>query len=149
MVDLATALATKLLTPIGGREVTQVGVEIPGAGGGLHDALAFDAIELDIDDEVYVVLKVRCAKLRFDPIKDSDCMRRVHIMKPVDGSGGAFIPEEIVSDYMEGHQEMIRLKREEAANIQRLPFRGSGDDDDGDDGPRSYNNDDEDNPDAE
>lgn len=131
MVDLATALATKLLTPApGGQEVTQTGIEIRGAGGGLSESLAFDAVQPDIGDEFYIVIRVRVAGIRYDEIKDSDCLKQVAITKPSGNGAGTIIPDEVIGDYMESYRERIALEREKAANIQRLPFHGSDDEDD-------------------
>lgn len=81
MTDLAAALANTELGEFEGKTVLSVGIEIPGAAGGLRDALAIDPIVKHKDDEALVLLRCKVEKLRHDPVKDTDGWRRVHILK--------------------------------------------------------------------
>ena len=69
------------LTPFEGRQVIRTGVEMPGASGGLNAALAVDAMELHHGDTVVLAIEATVAKLRFDPIKDTEAVQRVHVLK--------------------------------------------------------------------
>lgn len=69
------------LTPFEGRQVISTGVEMPGASGGLNAALAVDAMELHHGDTVVLAIEATVAKLRFDPIKDTEAVQRVHVLK--------------------------------------------------------------------
>lgn len=69
------------LTPFEGRMVISSGIEMPGASGGLNAALAVDAMELHHGDTVVLAIEATVAKLRFDPVKDTDAVQRVHVLK--------------------------------------------------------------------
>lgn len=110
------------LNPWEGKEVVGSRVEIPGAAGGLQESLKFDPREIRSGDELYVVLKVTCQKVRFEPIEKDmpdGAQYRVHVLKPVDG-GSMFVPDALVAEYIEAQREKITLDREAAAGIQRL-----------------------------
>lgn len=68
------------LTPFEGRQVLSTGIEIPGAAGGLRDSLAVDPFEGHQGTKVFVLLETTVDKLRFDPVKDTDGWKRVHIL---------------------------------------------------------------------
>jgi hypothetical protein len=126
MSDLAEALATRTLTPFGVKDVIRAGIEIPGAAGGLREAMKFEPVELDHDQEVYVVLHCRVNKVRFDEIKDTDALARVHVLQVVDG-GGALIEPSLVKEHLDAQNERIRIAREEAKGIKRLDLGDEGD----------------------
>lgn len=104
------------LTPFEGRQVVGVGIEIPGAGGGLRDALTIDPQEFHYDDTVFVVVEGKVGKLRFDPVKDAGgAVRRIHVLDVV----GAVIAERAtVEELLEAQAKRI----EEARGLARLPF---------------------------
>lgn len=104
------------LTGFEGRQVIGVGVEIPGAGGGLRDALTVDPQEFHYGETVFVVVEGRVGKLRFDPVKDAgDVVRRVHVLDVV----GAVIVERAT---VEALLEAQAIRIEEARGLARLPF---------------------------
>jgi hypothetical protein len=103
------------LTSFEGKQVATVGIEIPGAGGGLHDALEVDPVEFHLGDECSVLLHCRTVKVRFDPIKDEDTLNRVHVMRVVNAT--IVDPESV-----RGHLERQRKRIEEAKGIQELPL---------------------------
>lgn len=112
------------LTPYFGREVTQAKIEIRNVGGGLQEALKFDPVELDHGEERWVALKVHVAALRFDEVKDSECLARVHIMRPVDDQI-SFLDDDpklvgLVEKHIDGRVEKIRIAREREAGILTL-----------------------------
>jgi hypothetical protein len=107
------------LTSFEGRDVDRCAIEIPGAAGGLRDALKFDPIEVGIDEERVLVLKVRCKKVRFDEVKDEDSLCRVHVFEPV-GDFTAFVDEALVKDVLDEQADRVRRAREEAEGVQRL-----------------------------
>jgi hypothetical protein len=119
MSDLAAAFANRKMGTVDGREVWSSGMEIPGAGGGLRDAMRLDPVELHLGDTVFVVMECKVNKLRFDPMKDSDGLRRVHIMEvvaatPIDG--------DLVAGPLDEFKERVRLAKEAEAGVQRMPF---------------------------
>lgn len=131
--DVARAIAAKRLTPFEGRDVTRCRVEIPGAAGGLRDALDFDPVEIGHDEEVCIVMKLRCRKVRFDEIKDSDCLARVHVLEPIEGEA-SFVEEAVVEEAIRKQKDRIKLNQEAEGGISRIfdedgkPFGHDSDD---------------------
>ena len=117
--DVARAIAAKRLTPFEGRDVTRCRVEIPSAAGGLRDALDFDPMEIAHDEEVCLVLKLRCKKVRFDEIKDSDCLARVHVLETIEGEA-TFVEEAVVAEALRAQKERIKKAQEEEGGIRRI-----------------------------
>lgn len=103
------------LEPFEGSPVLGVGIELPGAGGGLREALTIDPQVFHRDDVVHVVLKFKVGKVRFDPVKDTDAVRRVHIGEVLDA---AIVSAEDVAEMLEAQAARI----EEARGILRLDF---------------------------
>lgn len=68
------------LDPFEGEPVSSAGMEIPGAAGGLREAMKLDPVQLHKGQRVIVVLDTTVEKIRFDPLKDSDGWKRVHIL---------------------------------------------------------------------
>lgn len=73
------------LDPFEGQPVLSVGIEIPGAAGGLRESLKIDPLQLRHGERVFVVLETTVDKIRFDPVKDSDGWKRVHVLAAVQG----------------------------------------------------------------
>ena len=70
--------------------MVSAGIEIPSAGGGLHDALRVQPRQLHLGDEVYVVLHLRTKKVRFDPVKLGTTTTRLVCRNSYDPGCGAF-----------------------------------------------------------
>lgn len=68
------------LSTFEGKPVLSTGIEIPGAAGGLRESLAVDPFEGHKGQRVLVLLETTVDKLRFDPVKDTDGWKRVHIL---------------------------------------------------------------------
>lgn len=129
---------TQLITPqekldalgeFEGRRVIGVGVEMPGAAGGLRDALTVDPIVKHGGDIVYLAMKTKVKKVRFEPVFDeaSDEMmwRRVHVLDVLEG---IIIEEENVQVMLEAQAiEFERLR-----GLTRLPFNEADDPDEDD-----------------
>lgn len=118
-----------------GEDVEAIAIEIPGAAGGLQDALAFDPILIKRHDIIYCVLRLRCDKVRFEPIPKKETIRRVCIMTPVDANGdpggGMFVDAEFIEKRLNEHNEKVRVAKEQKAGIFRLDSeKGDGDDED-------------------
>lgn len=96
-----------------GRQVLTAGLEIRNAAGGLNEALKVDPEEWHHGDEVHVVLRCDVTKLRFDPIKDMDGFRRVHILT---ANEATVIDGTLVAEALSEQAKRI----EEAAGIRRL-----------------------------
>lgn len=105
--------------PFGERDVTESGIEMPSAGGGLHASLAVDQLELEHGDRVTIVLEAECTKVRFDPVDKDDIedtdLRRVHVLKV---RGAAQIDRKQVAEILADQARRVA----EAAGVDELPF---------------------------
>lgn len=108
-----------VLAQFEGNDVMAARIEIPGAAGGLRDAMEFDAIELHLGDEVYVAIHCRTKKVRFDPESKEHPERlvRVHVLEALTA---AFIDDELVGEQLRTHKLRVAKQREEAAGVQQL-----------------------------
>lgn len=118
---LAAALAdVSALEPFGGRPVTQTGLEIANAAGGLQKALAVEPREFEHGEEAFVVLKVDCRKVRFDevdPDDDAAGLRRVHVFHADEAS---FMDGEVVQKVLAEQKERIEKAIREAQGTLTL-----------------------------
>lgn len=92
------------LDPFEGQDVLSVGIEIPGAAGGLREALKIDPVQLHKGDKAYVLLETTTDKIRFDPVKDSDGLKRVHILAV---EQGMLVDESLVRDHLDRQRERV------------------------------------------
>lgn len=123
---LASALATEpgKLSPFDGRDVLRTTIAITKAGDGLSDAMAIDPQEFHHGERVFVVLECEVAKVRFDPIKDTRALTRVHVL---DAGLSTIVDEEVVREVLDSQAARIeeaRIAAERAQGIHRLPFGG-------------------------
>lgn len=114
------------LAPFEGRDVIATGVEMPGASGGLNKALAVSALELHHGEKAYLILETEVVKVRHDPVKDTDCLQRVHVLRV---ENATTIDEGAVREALDAQV----LRQEAAAGVQRLPLDETTDDDPADD----------------
>lgn len=105
------------LTPFESRDVASIAIIVRNTGDGLSEAVAVDPIELALECEV--------EKIRFDPIKDTEDLRRVQILK---AGAATFIDNKAVDKAL-----AEQVKRIEAGKgVQRLPMGDEEGDDEGD-----------------
>lgn len=106
-----------------GHPVKEAGMEIPGVAGGLRAALLVDPVKIELDQKAYVVMELKCVKVRFVTLTregtDYGKVQRIHIMEALTST---FVDEELVSEHLERQRERI----EESQGITRLPFSGDG-----------------------
>lgn len=117
-------MTDKALSAFEGSDVVAAKIEIPGAGGGLHDALAVEPVELFMHDEVHIVLRCRVKKIRFDPVDKATAKRagenslaRVHVFETIDA---AFIDADIVAHHLNENVDRVKREVERLAGVQRL-----------------------------
>jgi hypothetical protein len=115
--DELARLVTKPLGDFEGNSVRGAAIEIPGAAGGLREAMRFEPLAFHKGDEVYVVIKTSVDKIRHDPIKDTDDWTRVHILK---AEQAAFVDGDFAEQYLADQRDRIRRLREEALGVQTL-----------------------------
>jgi len=125
LTDTATADG---LGQFEGRDVLSTGIEMPGAGGGLNKALAIDNLSLHIGDAGTLVIEYEVGKVRHDPIKDTEGVQRVHVLRV---TMAAQIDPDAVAEALE--QQRIRV--EESMGVKRLPLGVAADPDAPDDAP--------------
>lgn len=118
------AVDDSTLTPFDGKQVLNATVAIRNAGDGLSSAMQVEPVELHHGETIFIVIEAQVEKVRFDPIKDTQALQRVHMLK----AGTAVMVDE---DLVRAHLDAMALRIEEHAGITRLPF---GDDETGDDG---------------
>jgi len=106
---------TATLSKFEGREVASIAIIVRNTGDGLSEAVAVDPVELHVGDEVTVALRCVVEKIRFDPIKDTDALRRVQILK---AGNATFLENEAVDEALEDQLRRI----ETARGVQRLPL---------------------------
>lgn len=98
---------TDTLAPFEGSPVRQAGIEIPGAAGGLREAMKIDPQEFHKGERVFIVLECVVGKVRFDPIDktapDGD-QRRVHVL---DVEGATIVDESIVREHLDAQAERL------------------------------------------
>lgn len=114
------------LEDFAGLPVVEAGIEIPGAAGGLRDAMKIAPQEFNHGQRVAVVLDCIVQKVRFEPI-DKDYpdgpQRRAHVFA-VDAA--TMIDRDLVRQQLADQAERIRLAKEAEAGVSRLPFDDEG-----------------------
>jgi hypothetical protein len=102
------------LKPYEDRDVVASTIKIVRAGDGLSEALTVDPVEYHVGDEVHVVLRTECTKVTYEPVKDTDVLRRVHTLSTAFGT----IVDEAFAKAVLAEQQLII---EKAKGIQRIP----------------------------
>lgn len=109
-----------------GKSVVEVGIEIPGAAGGLREAMKIDPVTFTQGETTFVVLQCKVGKVRFEPI-DKDYLdgdqRRVHVFTV---EGATMVDGDLVREHLDAQAERILLAREAAQGITRLPMEQDG-----------------------
>lgn len=109
-----------------GAPVTQVGVEIRNASGGLNDALEVDPVVLHGGDTVWVVLQCDVTAINHKPVKGAEGnWQRVHVMRATDVT---LMDAPAVKKAINDQRSRIQKYREAQKGVQRM-FDGEGEDD--------------------
>lgn len=104
-----------------GQDVIGASVAITNAGDGLSEALATEPDELHLGDTVYVVLECTVSKVRFEPVKNTNALRRIHTLKTITATTAA---QDLVEDILDEQREKNRLAAL-AAKAERDAKRGT------------------------
>lgn len=115
---LAGALANHDLGEFEGRQVLGVGIEIPGAAGGLRDAMKIEPVTAHQDEEMMILIRGPVGKIRFDPVKDTQGVTRVHVLNVSDAM---VVEGEDFDAMLDAQKERIQRAKEAAAGVARLP----------------------------
>lgn len=136
-----TPIGRKKLTAYEGKDVLSTSVAITGAGDGLSKAMSVEPVELHHGQRVFVVLECTTDKVRYDPVKDTEGLTRVHMLK---AGMATLVDEDLVRDALDTQKRKI----EAASGIMHLPMENTTDDD-GDSEPEGDDEDDDGEPDAD
>lgn len=122
-VEKAAALAdTSKLEPFEKVDVLRTKVAVTNAGDGLSEALAIHPEALPLGQTVFVVLECRVQQIKFVPAVDKehpeDGVARVHVLR---AGRATLVEREDVEEALNAQSERLRLAREAAAGVQRLP----------------------------
>lgn len=106
-----------------GREVVGAAMRITRAGDGLSEALSLSPEAYKVGEKITLVLEGEIADINYKSVKDTDALRRVHVLRterivkidPKDASG-----------YFDAEAERLTQLRDEANGVSPLPM---GDDD--------------------
>lgn len=101
-----------------GKEVLATSVAVTNAGDGLSQALAVDPQILHQGDRGAILLEYEVAKVRFDPVKDTNGLTRIHILKAKTGT---------LLDLEEAREKLDaqRARIEEAEGVLQLDLDGA------------------------
>lgn len=131
-VDLAVALVPRTLTPFEDRETVQAKIEIPGAAGGLREAMQFDPVELHQGEKVFILMECTVGKIRFDPVKDggvdAGVNYRVHVLS---ADMATLVESSFAQGHLDAQRDRIKRARDRAAGI--LSMFDNNEDDEADD----------------
>lgn len=121
MTSLADAMNNGygVLSPFDGQDVISSTIAVTKAGDGLSAALSVDPQEWHLGQRVYVVLETTVGKVQFVPIKDTDALRRVHVLVT---EGATIVDAAVVKAQLDAQADKIRVAHEQAQGIQRLTF---------------------------
>jgi len=102
------------LNPFDGVAVTGVGIEVPGAAGGINEAMKIDPAEFHHGVETTV------AKVRFDEVvkgEPDSGLRRVHVLR---AEGATIIDRALVAQALDAQRAKIEAAKDRDAGVQRI-----------------------------
>lgn len=110
------------LEPYEGMAVSEIGMEIPAAGGGLREPLECDMVTIDLlkkvthGDHVFVLMELEKQKVRHQAAKTHDGWMRVDIYKPCFAT---VVQKGVAIDMLEETRLRV-VEAQEAAEMRRL-----------------------------
>lgn len=124
-LQLAAALAdVSHLVSFEGHDVIKASIEIPNAAGGLRSAMAIEPRQFAHQEKVFVVLECDVTKVRFDPIKETDCLARVHVLSAENATfvSGDLVHQQLAAqaERVEAARNLAKLQREKEEGTERL-----------------------------
>lgn len=103
-----------------GHSVTQAGIEIPNAAGGLREAMKIQPEAIKQGERRYVVLEVVCQKVRHEPIdreRPAGDQARVHVLM---AEAATFVDHDLVREQLDKQKARIALAKDDASGQQRI-----------------------------
>lgn len=119
MTDTTAALTPVDLGQFEGRDILSATISVTNAGDGLSDAMKVEPEIMHLGDVVYVVLECEVAKVRYDPIKDTQGLARVHVLR---AGTATLIDGGAVEEALDAQRVKIERARDAAAGIAKLPI---------------------------
>lgn len=107
------------LTPYEDRDVLQTTIRLTNAGDGLSQGLAIEPAEYHVGDVISLVIEASISRVAYEPIPDTDVLRRVHTAKTIIGT--VVQPDTVVKLLDKAKRDVER-----ARGVERLPI-GDGD----------------------
>lgn len=92
------------LTPYRGRDVISASVQIRNTGDGLSEAMAVSPVELELGTKVMVVLECEVEKHRHDPVKDTDALQLVNMLK---AGRATIVDRSLVQKHLDEQQALL------------------------------------------
>ena len=105
------------LTAYEGLDVMQASIKVTNAGDGLSEAINVDPVEYHVGDVVHVVLRTEVARVSYEPIRDTDVLKRVHTLR---ARSGTIVEESLVRGVLAAQEIAI----ERAKGVVRLQLDG-------------------------
>lgn len=82
------------LTPYEDRDVTSSSIRLTNAGDGLSQGMSIAPAEYHVGDIVHVVIEAQVTRVAYEPVRDTDVLRRVHTLR---AGVGTIVTEQAVS----------------------------------------------------
>jgi len=92
-----------------GRDVLRTSIAVTNAGDGLSEAMKVDPQVLHLGEKVTVVLECEVAKIRHEPIRDTDALNRVQILR---AGTATIIDAEVVKEAIDAQREAIERAKD-------------------------------------
>ena len=105
---------TDLLGEFDGKTVARTTIAITNAGDGLSEAMKIEPQLLHHGDKVYVLLECEVSKIRFDEVKDTGYLSRVHVLK----AGGAVIADASTAEQVKASIAAMTARIEAARDAE-------------------------------
>lgn len=103
---------------MGGMPVVSMGIKMTKAGDGLSTALDIEPIEHDIDEEFYVLSRVRCRKYEHEKVPKFEALRKVEVTDVVVST---IVDDDFAANAIEEQERRNAKHLEERAGVQRIP----------------------------
>lgn len=111
------------LQPFDGRDVLRTAIAVTNAGDGLSDAMSVDPRELHVGETVYLLIEAEVAKIRFESIKDTEALARVHVLR---AGTATFMEADQAEQAIDTMRDRVLKAKEAERGISRLPYDDDG-----------------------
>lgn len=102
-----------------GHPILRSQVKITRAGDSLSPALKIEPVALHHDERTWIVLEGRIVDVQHPGVPDTNGVARTHVFRT---EAATLVDGALVAEVMAAQAEKIRVAKEEAAGITRLPY---------------------------